>query len=120
MENQAPVEKRLTVEQEKTAKRVDVAGWGVLLMWVGAAFLINIGMGFGLIGVGIITLGVQVVRKSNQLHLEWFWVIIGVLFVLGGIGEIFTTVVPLVPILLILAGAALFASSFRGTKKNKE
>jgi CHASE2 domain-containing sensor protein len=99
------------------SKRLEIAGWGLFFIWVGIAFLVKVGMGLGLIGVGIITLGVQVVRKSNKLNLEWFWVVIGVLFVIGGIGEIFTTVIPLVPILLILAGAALFASSFREKHK---
>jgi hypothetical protein len=61
-------------------------------------------------GVGVITLAVQVVRKYLNLKLEGFWVVIGLLFVVGGLWELFEPDLPLVPILLIVAGAALLIS----------
>ncbi len=111
-------------EKEKTGeksidKRLEGASWGFLLIWVGVSFLVKFNMGVGLLGVGFITLGTQIARKVSKLKFEGFWIFIGVLLVLGGILDLFTPALPLVPILLIVAGAVLLISNFRvkGTEK---
>ena len=73
----------------------------------------DVGWGVGLIGVAVITLGGQVARYSYGLTIEMFWAAVGVLFLLGGIWELFQVQVGLVPILLIVAGGALLLSLFR-------
>ncbi len=69
-----------------------------------------------LLGIGVITLGVQIIRKSVGLNLEGFWIVVGLLFVLGGIWDLLGTTVPLLPILLIVAGLALVLSIFKGRR----
>ncbi len=113
-------EKELSAEQEKFAKKLESAAWGLFFVWVGISFLAKLGMGLGLLGIGIITLGAQMARIAHKLKLEWFWVMIGVIFVLGGIWELFTPVIPLVPILLIVAGTAIFFIHLKGLKKKPE
>jgi len=90
--------------------RIEASAWGLFFIWVGIAFLSNVGDGVGLLGVGIITLGAQAVRSYYNLKLEGFWLIVGVCFALGGIWEFINPAVALVPILLIMAGAALLFS----------
>jgi hypothetical protein len=77
---------------------------------VGIAFLLDFGFGIGLVGIGVITLGVQIARTRHGLKAETFWVIIGVLFVLGGLWQLFEPNIPLIPILLIVAGLIVLLS----------
>lgn len=105
-----------TTERRDPAKKLDAAGWGLFFIWVGIAFLVNLDVGVGLLGVGIITLGGQAARKYLNLKLEGFWVVVGLLFVVGGLWELFEAKVGLVPILLIVAGLALLVSAVRGKR----
>ena len=95
------------------AHRLDAVAWGLFFVWVGIALLANVGWGLGLLGVGAITLGTQFARKSFGLTVERFWVAVGLLFVLGGVWELFGIHFSLVPILLIVAGVALLISAMR-------
>jgi len=95
------------------SKRLDAAGWGLFFIWVGVSLLLDLGWGVGLIGVAAITLLEQSARKYYGLKIEKFWVAVGVLFLLGGIWELFQVQVGLVPILLIVAGGALLLSLVR-------
>jgi hypothetical protein len=60
----------------------------------------------------IVLLG-QAARRSFGLRLEPFWLVVGVLFFLGGVWELNSIDVDLLPIVLILAGGALMLSLFR-------
>ena len=81
-------------------------------VWIGISFLANFGLAIGLLGIGIITLGMQVARKYFNLKFEWFWVVVGLLFLIGGIWDMLAFKVPLVPILIILAGIVMLISVF--------
>ena len=102
----------MKAEQYELAKKLDAAGWGAFFLWVGVASLIGVGWGPGLVGIGIITLAGQAARKYFNLNVEVFWVGVGVFFLLGGLGTLFKLDLPLVPIVLIVAGAMLLISVF--------
>ena len=119
MTNQKNDEKK-TTEKVQTAKMLEVVGWGLFFIWIGTSFLLKFHHGVSLLGVAVITLGIQVARKLSGLKLEGFWIIVGALFFLGGIKELFTPKVPLVPILLILAGVVLLGSIILGKHKEKK
>lgn len=103
-------------EQHELAKKLEAAGWGAFFLWVGIALLWDVGWGVGLLGIGLITLAGQAARKYFNLKLEGFWVVVGVLFVLGGLGTLYEVQLPLVPIVLIVAGVALLISVFTGKR----
>ena len=107
-------------ERLHLAKKLEAVGWGLFFVWVGVAFLANFGVGVGLLGVGVITLGVQAARKSSNLKLEGFWVVVGLLFMVGGFWELFEAKLALVPFLLIVAGLALLVSAVRSKKMSKK
>jgi hypothetical protein len=94
--------------------KLSAAGWGLFLLWIGIVYLGSISAWVALVGIGAITLGMQVVRKSLGLAPEGFWLVVGVLFVVGGIWDRSGTTLPLFPILLIVVGAAVFLSIFKG------
>jgi len=95
--NSTETEAPISASGKGMGKRLDAMGWGLFFIWVVAA---------------IIFLG-QSARKYYGLRIEKFWAVIGVLFLLGGIWELFQVQVGLVPILLIVAGCALLLSMFR-------
>ncbi len=96
------------------SKKLEAAAWGLFFIWIGIALLADVGWGVGLLGVGIIILGAQASRRYLALKLEGFWVVVGFLFVVGGIWELFNVQIALVPLLCIVAGVALLASALRG------
>ena len=123
MENQEPVEEgpeqvedaRKAKERDLTGK-LDKAGWGLFFVWVGIAFLADLDTGVGLLGVGIIALGEQALRKFLGVKVEGFWVVVGLCFVVGGLWDLFEARLPLVPIALIVGGALLLFSIFSGKR----
>jgi hypothetical protein len=119
-ESTKQVEEVRTTEMHRLAKKLDAAGWGLFFIWVGIAFLADFHIGVGLLGVGIITLGGQAARRFLDLKLEGFWVVVGLLFFVGGLWELFEAEVGLVPILLIVVGLALLVSAFWGRRPSKE
>lgn len=104
----------------RLAKKLDVAGWGLFFIWVGTALLVDLSWGVGLIGVAVITLGMQAVRKYFGLAVEGFWLVCGLIFLAGGIWELYKVEVSLVPILLIVAGGALLVSLAFGTHRGAD
>ncbi len=105
---------RAALERAPLEKRLDGAGWGLLFIWVGIALATRIGWGAALIGVGVITLGVQAVRKLMGLALDGFSLTVGALFVAGGILESVHTSVGFVPLLCIGVGVVLLVSAIAG------
>jgi hypothetical protein len=114
MMNHQKSEKQKTTEKRNLAARMEAMEWGLFFIWLGIVFLLHIGIGIGLLGIGLITLGVQVARKNHNLELEKFWIIFGLLFVVGGLWELFNVKLPLVPVLFIGAGVAILVAIAKG------
>jgi hypothetical protein len=91
-------------------RQLRAIGWGLFFLWIGLALLGGVGWGIGLLGVGVIIVGEQLARKYFHLRSDSFWAAIGVLFVVGGLWELFGIQVGLGPILCILVGIALLFS----------
>ena len=105
-----------TNETSGLTHKLQAVGWGLFFVWVGIAILTKIGVGIGMLGVGIIALGMQGVRNHFNLKLEGFWVVIGLLFVIGGIWHLFDAKAPLVAIVLIIVGILVIVSGFRSKR----
>jgi putative Mn2+ efflux pump MntP len=92
------------------ATTLDTIGLGLLLIWVGIAFWLDLAA-WGLIGAGVITLGDQAARRFLLLKVDGNWVFVGVLLICAGFGQM-QAALPLVPLVLILAGVAVIISLF--------
>ena len=97
-------------------KKLDAVGWGLFFVWIGISFLAGFTFAVGLLGVGVITLGMQLIRKFSNLKLDGFWIVVGLLFILGGIWEYLKIEFQLMPILIIVAGIVILISVFRAKK----
>ncbi len=120
MEDQKPddvgtpeVKESKTIDSPKFADKLPAAGWGLLFIWIGLALLMKLGVGVILLGIGAITLLVQIARKYLNLRLKVFNVIMGLLFMIGGFWENYKPDSPLIPVFLIVVGTGLLLSFIR-------
>ena len=104
---------RLNQNRATTEKQLEVGTWGVFFLWMGSALLASLPSGAWVLGVGVILLGAQLVRRLNTLRVEGFWVVAGLLFVVGGASQLahLAINVAFIPLLCILAGAGLVAKA---------
>jgi hypothetical protein len=107
------------VDRRIRLEKLDGIAWGLFFLWIGIAFLANLGWGMGLLGIGIIIVGGQIARKSIGFGLEMFWVLVGVLFLLGGIWDLLSVRVSLTPIVCIVAGVLLLGSALLSKPKTQ-
>ncbi len=98
-------------------RKLDAVGWGLFFIWIGIAFLADVGWGVGLLGVGVIALGTQVARKYLGLPVHSFWLLIGIAFVLCGLWQLLNIQLAeglilggLLPMLLVALGIVLIFS----------
>jgi len=112
-DNTSTTETPTSTTPKGIGRRLDSAGWGLFLIWVGASFLMDLGWGVGLIGVAAVIFVMQVARRYYGRNLERFRVVVGVLFLLGGVWELFQIELAMGPVLLIVAGGALLLTMFR-------
>jgi hypothetical protein len=107
-----------TKHKRELDRKLNAASGGLFLIWVGIAMLANVGWGLGLLGVGIIILGEQAVRRFFDIKFDTFWIVVGTLFVIGGIFVLFGLKLSLVPLLLIAVGISLLVSIFKRSHKS--
>ncbi len=97
-------------------QRFDDLGWAVLLIAVGAIWLLpeeHVPHGSWLIVAGIIMLGLNVARLCNGLRTSGFSVVLGALALIAGLAAFFSINVPLFPIGLIVIGVYILLNSLR-------
>jgi hypothetical protein len=96
------------MRHQDRASKYDAAGWALFFIWVGVAWLANVGLGVGLLGIAVVTLGMQAVRKTAGVRVEGFWILVGLGFAVAGLWQWLDIEVPLAPFVLIVIGIALF------------
>jgi hypothetical protein len=101
------------MEQHDRASHLDSIGWALFFIWVGVAWLAGFDLGIGLLGVAIIVLGMQAIRRYLRFRMEAFWILAGVVFAIGGAWELMDIDKPIVPVLLVLVGLGISGSMFR-------
>lgn len=100
--------------------RLNDVGWGLFFLWVGIALLADLSWGIGLLGVGVLTLGGQIARACMGSKFEKFWVVVGTLFVVGGVWELFSFRGSLIGILCLVAGVLLLIAASAGEPRAEE
>jgi hypothetical protein len=110
-------EESKTAYPPKFANKLPAAGWGLFFIWIGIALLLKLPSGVILLGIGAITLLVQVVRKYLNLRLEIFYVVIGLLFMIGGFWENYKPDFPLIPVFLIVVGTGFLLTFIKNMMK---
>jgi hypothetical protein len=123
----SPEEKDLNEKTEKKtakklAKKLDAIWWSLFFIWMGIVMITSAETAVAFLGIGIIMLGVQAARRYFQLRVEKFWTVVGLLFVAGGLWDMFDLNAPFAAVVLILAGVVILVSVLRkeGTGKPRD
>lgn len=100
------------VDPEKAAfnKRLETMFWGLFLIMLGGWAFVpkgNVPNGLWSIGVGLLLLGLNAARYFNHIRMSGFTTVLGILSLVGGIGEMFLKADLDGAILLIILGAYL-------------
>lgn len=89
-------------------------GTGLLLVWIGIAWLFDLGLGIGLIGVGAIYLFGQIMRVTvSKLPCLWELVATGLVCLLAGIGYLAGFEIRFGALLLVAIGLGLLVARRR-------
>lgn len=102
------------------SRKIDAIGWGLFFVWIGVALLLDVGWGWGMLGIAGIILGEALVRKRMGLKVEGFWVVVGILFLAAGIWELADVPLPLAPFAIIAIGLAVLWGAFSGKHMMKK
>lgn len=100
--------------RDTLSHRVDSIAWALFFIWVGVAILAGVSWGWSLIGIGLIILGAELVRSTRGLPTSGFWIVCGIVFLVGGVWILLNLSWPLVPVLLILFGLAVLSKALSG------
>lgn len=100
-------------ESKTKAKRITTIGWGLFFIWLGVVLMFNVGTGLILIGVGIISLGIQVARRYIGLDSDGFWILVAIIFIIVGVWELLDVSLPLMSVFLVVIGVAFLVSALK-------
>ncbi len=101
-------------EEQSLDRRLEAIGWALLLIFTGGIWLAPDGLvpsGTWLVGVGLILLGLNVVRYTNSIPMKGLSSILGIVALVTGLGAFLGLHMPFWPILLILIGAYVMVRS---------
>ncbi len=102
-------------EQQIVRRRIDAAGWGLLLLLTGVALLLpdqHLAEIIWLIGAGLVLLGANAARHLAGLNMSTSNFVLGSVALAAGVAAIFGIDLPLIPIILILFGGSLLIGLF--------
>ena len=95
------------IEHEDRSDLMDVLGWALFCIWVGFAWLLEFGLGWAVLGGGMLLLVLQAVRALVHARVDVFWIFVAMAFVIGGFWELWNVAIPLAPAALIALGFGL-------------
>lgn len=95
------------MERHDRSGKFEAIGWALFFIWIGVAWIADVGLGVGLLGVAAIIIGMQVVRKVSDVPVEGFWVLVGLGFAVAGFWQWYDFQLPLAPIVFIVVGVAM-------------
>ena len=105
-------QKQTSVDTSKAElnKRLERIAWGLFLIMLGGFMYIpdsTFSKGFWSIGVGLIMLGLNVVRYNYKIRMSGFTTVLGILSLVAGVLQILGVVALEGAVLLVILGAYL-------------
>lgn len=92
------------------ARRLEDAGWGLLLMMTALILLVpaeQVPPGAWLAGTGLILLGLNVARRAKAIPVSTVGIVLGALALAAGVSEFLDARLPVFALALLAVGAAL-------------
>ena len=102
-------------KQSRAGRWLDLLGWVVFCGWIFAsAFVSSLPQGSGPLGLGTLVFAVALLRKLLGFSISYFWLTIGGVFLLAGIGDMSSLDLPYSSIALIVCGILLLLHNRSG------
>ena len=104
---EGPVKKLSETEEKAVNKRLETIAWALFLVMIGGIGLVpkeRVPEGLWLVGVGLIMLGLNLARYLNKIKMSNGTLVLGILALLSGLGDLVGVDMPVFAILLILIG----------------
>lgn len=115
METSQPIA-REHVTENVVSQHLEGIAWGLLLLMTGVIWIVpGIPVPFGtwLIGTGVILVGINAVRYSMDRRFETFSVVLGIVALAAGVGEVLAIEVPILGLCLVAFGIVLLLRPLR-------
>jgi hypothetical protein len=101
-------------KRDGLSRQLDSLAWGSFFIWIGIAIFGNVSWSWWFVGVGIIILSAEAIRKARKLPSSSFWVVCGAMFLIGGLWELLNIRLSLAPFLLIAFGLVVIWKAAAG------
>ena len=106
-------------EHREFDRTLDSIGWGMFFILLGGIWLVPESMvpeGLFLIGLGVIFLGLNIVKYVAGRAVSPFWVVIGLILLIIGISDSLGMDIPVIPIIVIIIGVSMIVKPLIGKK----
>ena len=117
-DNGAPPEKRVGHNHDFD-RNLDTIGWGLFFILLGSIWLVPEDMvpeGLFLIGLGVIFVGLNIVRYAAGRAINTFWVVVGLILLVIGVCDFFGLDIPVIPLIIIIIGVSMIVKPLFGKK----
>jgi len=108
-------------EEKKELEKLEKIGWGLFLIMLGAIWLFPTKVlpdGSFMFGIGIILLGLNLVKYAKGFRVNGFTVFLGVVALIAGLSSLLGRSVDIFPLILILWGVSIIFGIGRKKRKN--
>ena len=106
---------------KRELEKLEKIGWGLFLVMLGAIWLFPdsvVPEGTFMFGVGVILLGLNLVKYSKGYQVNSFTVFLGVVALIAGLSSLLGRSVDIFPLILILWGVSIIFGIGRKKRKN--
>ena len=104
------------IDRQALDRRLQSTGWSLFLIWSGFLWLLptsSLPDGLWLLGTGMILMGINVARVMNDIEVNGFTVIVGLLVLSAGLSNLMGVGFIFFPALLIVAGVIVLMQALR-------
>ena len=116
---QQPPAPRSAADAARLDRQLDMAAWGLCFVWIGTFFLNHFPWSWCMLGIGAIFLGEAAIRSARDLPVSGVSVAFGILFLGGGLWQLYRPPWPLVPVLFVLFGLAMIWRAATGSFRHR-